>query len=54
MWFSGAPVVFSLPHFLDSDPDIQHRVIGMNPNREEHQSVIDIEPVGATDSIQAF
>ena len=40
-------MIFSLPHFLDADPDIQHRVTGMNPNREEHQSVIDIEPVSA-------
>nr|KAG5697775.1 hypothetical protein BaRGS_026732 [Batillaria attramentaria] len=41
----NAPIVFSLPHFLDGDPDIRNRVIGMNPNRAEHQSVIDIEPI---------
>ncbi|KAK7097188.1 lysosome membrane protein 2-like [Littorina saxatilis] len=41
----GAPVILSLPHFLDGDPAIQNRVIGMNPNREKHQSVIDIEPM---------
>lgn len=45
MIFAGAPIVFSLPHFLDGDPDLRNRVIGMNPIREEHQSVIDIEPV---------
>ncbi|XP_076446440.1 lysosome membrane protein 2-like isoform X2 [Babylonia areolata] len=41
----GAPVILSLPHFLDGDPDVRNRVFGMNPNRTEHQSVIDIEPM---------
>lgn len=41
----GAPVIFSLPHFLYGDETIQNRVDGMHPNQEEHQSVIDIEPV---------
>lgn len=41
----GAPIIFSLPHFLDGDADLRNRVIGMDPVREEHQSVIDIEPM---------
>lgn len=41
----GAPIVFSLPHFLDADPEMRNRVIGLNPIREQHQSVIDIEPM---------
>ena len=45
-------MIFSLPHFLDGDPNILHRVIGLKPNREEHQSVIDIEPVSAEDSVE--
>ncbi|XP_025087249.1 lysosome membrane protein 2-like isoform X1 [Pomacea canaliculata] len=42
---NGAPVIFSLPHFLYGDETIQNRVDGMHPNQEEHQSVIDIEPM---------
>ncbi|KAL8605528.1 hypothetical protein ACOMHN_031465 [Nucella lapillus] len=42
---AGAPVILSLPHFLDGDPDVLDRVIGMKPNRSAHQSVIDIEPM---------
>ncbi|BFZ15099.1 hypothetical protein BsWGS_18137 [Bradybaena similaris] len=40
----GAPVVMSMPHFLGCDEETVRGVIGMNPNREEHQSYIDIEP----------
>ena len=41
----GSPVVFSQPHFLDADPSIIHSVDGVNPNREEHSTLIDVEPV---------
>ena len=41
----GAPVVFSQPHFLDADPAIINSIDGVHPNREEHSTVIDLEPV---------
>ena len=44
----GSPVVFSQPHFLDADPSIIHSVDGVNPNREEHSTLIDVEPVSYT------
>lgn len=43
--FAGAPVVMSLPHFLYADEVVKDAVYGLNPNVEEHQTVLDIEPV---------
>lgn len=37
----------SMPHFLGCDEETVRGVIGMEPNREEHQSYIDIEPVSS-------
>lgn len=45
MYFIGAPVVMSLPHFLYADPVVQDAVYGLNPNKIEHQTILDIEPV---------
>ncbi|KAK7097192.1 lysosome membrane protein 2-like [Littorina saxatilis] len=41
----GTPLVFSLPHFLDGDPEVRSRVMGMHPRRDEHEFIIDIEPI---------
>jgi len=38
------PGIFSLPHFLFADPSIQNQFDGLNPNEEEHKTVVDIEP----------
>ncbi|XP_072040615.1 scavenger receptor class B member 1-like isoform X2 [Amphiura filiformis] len=40
---SGAPVFFSLPHFLYGDPLLLEGVIGMEPNEEEHILSFDVE-----------
>ncbi|XP_060100645.1 platelet glycoprotein 4 [Heteronotia binoei] len=40
----GKPVVISLPHFLYASEDIKEGVEGMNPNKEEHMTYLDIEP----------
>jgi hypothetical protein len=41
---SGAPVVMSMPHFLGCDPETVDAVVGLRPNRVEHESYVDIEP----------
>ncbi|XP_071951429.1 lysosome membrane protein 2-like isoform X2 [Antedon mediterranea] len=41
----GAPVVFSLPHFLYADQVVHDMVGGMNPSKEEHQILFDAEPL---------
>ena len=38
-------MVFSQPHFLDADPAVINAVTGVHPNREEHSTIIDVEPV---------
>ena len=38
------PVFGSKPHFLDGDPLLLESVRGLNPNRAEHDTVIDVEP----------
>ena len=40
-----APVVASLPHFYQVDPEIQDTIEGMNPVKEMHETAIDVEPV---------
>ena len=44
----NAPVYVSKPHFLDSDIGLLHNVTGLVPNREKHDSYMDIEPVSST------
>ena len=38
------PVFGSKPHFLDGDPMLLESIIGLEPNRSEHDTVIDVEP----------
>ncbi|CAL1540142.1 unnamed protein product [Lymnaea stagnalis] len=42
---TGAPVIMSMPHFLGCDPETVNAIRGLRPNRDEHQSYIDIEPM---------
>ncbi|XP_059168458.1 lysosome membrane protein 2-like [Physella acuta] len=42
---SGAPVIMSMPHFLGCDQETIDTIVGLRPDREEHQSYIDIEPM---------
>ncbi|XP_070552269.1 lysosome membrane protein 2-like [Ptychodera flava] len=39
----GAPVVFSLPHFLYADPRVL--LPTMSPNKEEHETFVDADPI---------
>ncbi|BFZ12671.1 hypothetical protein BsWGS_15710 [Bradybaena similaris] len=40
----SVPLIFSFPHFFNSDPEVIDSVYGMHPNKEEHDTLIDIEP----------
>ena len=39
------PGILSLPHFFTADPRVQHSVGGLNPNEQEHETTVDVEPV---------
>lgn len=39
------PVYGSKPHFLDGDPLLLESVEGLNPVREKHDTIIDVEPI---------
>ncbi|KAK2581278.1 hypothetical protein KPH14_008068 [Odynerus spinipes] len=40
----GAPAFVSLPHFYKADPTLREQVVGMNPNEEDHNFYITLEP----------
>lgn len=39
------PAYGSKPHFLDGDEELREKVKGLHPNRELHETTIDVEPV---------
>ena len=39
------PVFGSKPHFLDGDPALMEKVDGLRPNRELHESYLDVQPI---------
>lgn len=42
----GSPVVISMPHYFDADPEIlTHFDSGLNPNRKDHAVYIHFESV---------
>ncbi|XP_037607909.1 lysosome membrane protein 2c [Sebastes umbrosus] len=41
----GAPIIMSPPHFYQSDEKFVQDVFGMNPNKEQHQTAIDLNPL---------
>ena len=38
------PLFLSKPHFLDADSSLLEAVVGLSPNREIHDTTLDIEP----------
>eukprot|EP01028_Stygiella_incarcerata_P008749 TRINITY_DN391_c0_g1_i1.p1 TRINITY_DN391_c0_g1~~TRINITY_DN391_c0_g1_i1.p1 ORF type:complete len:763 (-),score=183.81 TRINITY_DN391_c0_g1_i1:12-2300(-) len=45
----ASTVLISKPHFLDSDPCTHSNITGMSPNRELHDTIVDVEPfLGST------
>jgi hypothetical protein len=43
--YKGVPVLVSKPHFLDSDPSVISAIEGIEPNRIDHETYIDVEPI---------
>ncbi|XP_044031149.1 lysosome membrane protein 2c [Siniperca chuatsi] len=41
----GAPIIMSSPHFYQADEKFVQDVFGMRPNKEQHQTTIDINPL---------
>lgn len=41
----GAPIVVSFPHFYQADPTYINAIDGLNPNKEEHETYLDLQPV---------
>lgn len=41
----GAPIIMSSPHFYQADEKFAQDIFGMMPNKEEHQTAIDINPL---------
>lgn len=42
---TGAPIVVSFPHFYQADQQYIDAIDGMNPNKEEHETYLDLNPV---------
>uniref|UniRef100_A0A8C4PYY2 Scavenger receptor class B, member 2a n=2 Tax=Eptatretus burgeri TaxID=7764 RepID=A0A8C4PYY2_EPTBU len=40
----GAPIIMSSPHFYQADPQYVNSVEGLKPNKQKHQTFIDIHP----------
>ena len=40
----GAPIALSAPHFYQADPSFREAVVGMKPEKEMHQSYVDVVP----------
>jgi len=38
------PIIVSYPHFYQADPTYREAVLGMNPDKQKHQTYVDIEP----------
>ncbi|XP_029371334.1 lysosome membrane protein 2c [Echeneis naucrates] len=41
----GAPIIMSSPHFYQGDEKFVQDIFGMNPNKEHHETTIDINPL---------
>lgn len=41
---AGVPLYATQPHFLESDPALNARIIGTSPNRAQHNTYFDVEP----------
>ncbi|XP_006885364.1 PREDICTED: lysosome membrane protein 2 isoform X1 [Elephantulus edwardii] len=42
---NGAPIIMSFPHFYQADEKFLSAIKGMNPNKESHETFVDINPL---------
>lgn len=45
--FQDAPMFISSPHFFNADPSLLESVGGLNPNENEHGTLLEMNPVSA-------
>lgn len=43
--YYGFPIALSYPHFLDTDESVGQHVVGMKPNRSQHETYFYVQPV---------
>lgn len=41
----GAPIILSSPHFYQADKSVINSIRGMNPNQDDHETFLDINPL---------
>lgn len=41
----GAPIVLSAPHFYKGDYNLRENVLGLKPEKQKHETFLEIEPV---------
>ncbi|XP_042534183.1 lysosome membrane protein 2 [Dipodomys spectabilis] len=42
---NGAPIIMSFPHFYQAEEKFTSAIHGMNPNKEDHETFVDINPL---------
>lgn len=42
---NGAPIVISGPHFFQGDPMLRMNISGLKPDKDKHETFLEIEPV---------
>lgn len=43
--YYGFPIALSYPHFLNTDERVGEHVLGMAPNRSQHETYFYVQPV---------
>ena len=41
----GAPIAMSMPHFYMGSKDYVDAMVGLKPNKKQHETRLDVEPV---------
>uniref|UniRef100_A0A8C7CFK4 Scavenger receptor class B member 2 n=1 Tax=Neovison vison TaxID=452646 RepID=A0A8C7CFK4_NEOVI len=42
---NGAPIIISFPHFYEADQQFVSAIDGMHPNKDDHETFVDINPL---------